>query len=115
MLMATQSAERHRLELLTLALSMMARGQSPLPIRLGTLVREILNEATVLSTSPDTLRTRPKVESIELALRLANDQRLREDIQKARDLESVPPELAARLLQDLKNPDASTYQSYSPS
>ena len=101
MLAATSTEEKRVLELFDLALRLV-RHRGAVPPLLSQHFNAILQQARALAHSPENVEGDIYPEAIQLALQLREFDQLRKAVADSRDLSSITPEQADRILSSLE-------------
>jgi hypothetical protein len=102
------------LELLRLALAMISDRESAIPDDLRRYFERVVGEAKALRDSGGIAGKAPLPESIELAYRITTRADLDECLEGVSDINSVSPDLAAKLLTSMES-DAVYFDQFAPS
>jgi len=90
------------LDLFRLALSMLEKGDTNIPVTLKQYFAEILIQAKALAHNPSLVSSDTKPEAIELAVEIREINDLLEQLDQLDSLDSVPPQLASQLLKKME-------------
>lgn len=89
------------LDLIKVALSLVAANQQNVPQRLQTFVEEVIADAVRLAAGDRNYHARHR-EAIDLALELRQDQTLAEDMGHIQSFKNIRPEAAAKMLASME-------------
>jgi len=101
-MIAAAPYHNENLEILKLTLSLISSNEKKIPSSLKERFKTTIEQAMELVQDPSTVSKDTLSESIDLALEMKHHEKLTAEISKISSFEDITPEVASRLLSEMK-------------